>query len=120
MTFGDRLRRLREGKYSQEELADLLHVNNNTISKWENGAQAPHSKRVSELARILGTTTEYLLGDTESPYPPASPIGVKKENNSLVYEKNGERLELPATPEGYAFLKELFAMSMRGNPPATA
>lgn len=104
------MRRLREGKYSQEELAFKMNVHTNTISKWENGAQAPHSKRVSELARILGTTTEYLLGDTESPYPPASPIGVKKENNSLVYEKNGERLELPATPEGYAIIREIARM----------
>ena len=67
MAFGERLKGLREGKFSQEQLADLLHVHNNTISKWENGAQEPRTKRVTELARILGTTTAYLLGTSDNP-----------------------------------------------------
>ena len=33
MDFGERLRKLRKDKYSQEELAALLKIHSNTISK---------------------------------------------------------------------------------------
>ena len=69
MLFGERLRQLREGKYSQEELAEKLNVHNNTISKWETGKQEPRAQKVAELARLLGTSTAYLLGDTDDPEP---------------------------------------------------
>lgn len=71
MIFGERLKHLREGRYSQEDLAEKLNVHNNTISKWENGSQVPRVKNVAELARVLGTTPAYLLGDTDNPSPTA-------------------------------------------------
>ena len=117
MVFGERLRQLREGKYSQEELADILNVNNNTISKWENGTQEPRAKMVSELARILGTTSAHLMGDTDSPEAPAqntpdfltaeSPERLRLSGDSLIYERNGERMELPPTEESYAIFRDI-------------
>ena len=71
MVLGERLRKLREGKYTQEELAEKMNVHSITISKWETGAQIPHGSRISELARVLGTTPAYLLGDTDNPDPTA-------------------------------------------------
>lgn len=121
MVFGERLRQLREGKYTQEDLADMLNVNNNTISKWENGTQEPRAKRVTEIARILGTTTAYLLGDTDEMKEKETEeseeksgtsevfdkLPLKKSAQSLVYERNGERLELPPTEESYAIFREI-------------
>ncbi len=121
MIFGERLRKLREGKYTQEELAEKMNVHNITISKWENGLQSPHSNRISELARILGTTPAYLLGDTdemktektesESETAKVSDkLHLVKSGQSLVYERNGERLELPPTEESYAIFREIARM----------
>lgn len=121
MIFGERLRKLREGKYTQEELAEKMNVHNITISKWENGLQSPHSNRISELARILGTTPAYLLGDTdemktektesESETAQVSDkLHLVKSGQSLVYERNGERLELPPTEESYAIFREIARM----------
>ena len=112
MTFGERLRQLREGKYSQEELAGELNVNNNTISKWENDTQEPRAKRVAELARILGTTPAYLLGDTDNPRKEdnnklENKSQIVETGHSLVYERNGERMELPPTEQSYAIFREL-------------
>ena len=114
MIFGERLRKLREGKYTQEELAEKMNVHNITISKWENGVQTPHSSRIAELAQILGTTPGYLLGNTDSSESEAeSPkvlSAVKDTGKTLVYERNGERLELPPTEESYAIFREIARM----------
>lgn len=132
MVFGERLRQLREGKYSQEELADILHVHNITISKWENGIQEPRAKRVAELAKILGTTTAYLLGDTDDPSNEISSQSIlhtrqqsSKEqslnNGMFVYEsEDGKRFEAPPTEEGMRYLERMFKLSMSGKALATA
>ena len=117
MILGERLKKLREGKYSQEDIADMLHVHNNTISKWENGIQEPRANRVKKLAKILGTTSAYLLGDTDSPLleqsllenntkTPTSP----SNNGMLVYEANGERFEAPPTDLGIAYIERMRAL----------
>ena len=125
MTIGERLKHLREGKYSQEELADILKVSNVTISNWENGVQEPRSKRVSELAEVLGTTTEYLLGKDDKVNNTKSltenkQSSERKENMAILTLENGRKIEAPATPEGYAFLKDLFAMSLAVQSPVVA
>ena len=120
MIFGERLKHLREGRYSQEDLAEKLKVHNNTISKWENGTQEPRAKKVAELARVLGTTTAYLLGDTDNPeaesvLPPPSVKEQHQERNTnmaVITLDGGRKVEAPATPDGYAFLKELFMASL--------
>ena len=128
MIFGERLKQLREGKFSQEELAELLNVHNNTISKWENGTQEPRTKRVSELANILGTSTAYLLGETDNPsanndeISPNPSISRTKQKSSkehsvnygmLVYEnKDGERFEAPATEEGIKYIERMRTLSI--------
>ena len=64
MSKGSRLRQLREEKQlTQEALAKLLHTKRQTISKYEKDivTNIP-SDRVEELARVLDTTPEYILG----------------------------------------------------------
>ena len=125
--FGERLRQLRQKQnLSQEELADRVGVHNNSVSKWENGV-IPNMKRIVALAKILGTTATYLLGETDDPTPAEEdsivPASTEKatpytqgqlNNGMLVYVmKNGERLELPPTKDSYDFLKD-FALKVAG------
>ena len=126
MIFGERLRKLREGKYSQEDLADMLNVHSNTISKWETGSQEPHSKRVAELARVLGTTTAYLLGDTDNPSSEPMNAAVshtRQQSNKeqsvnsgmLVYvSDDGKRFEAPPTEEGIKYMERMYLLSTGG------
>ena len=113
MFFAEKLRQLRKGKYSQEELSALLKVSPITVSRWENGAMMPTAKNISKLAQLLDTTAAYLLGDTDDPSPAhvsreePEPSTVEKRNNGYLIYKDGERLvELPPTPEGYALIEK--------------
>jgi transcriptional regulator with XRE-family HTH domain len=51
------LRRLRgDAGYTQQELADQLGVDSNTISRWERGAVTPHPQQRRSLAEAFGVT----------------------------------------------------------------
>lgn len=128
MILGERLKQLRGKKYSQEELAELLNVHNNTISKWENGTQEPRAKRLKKLAEILGTTSAYLIGETDNPEQqkeipfkdksilPTRPQSKRESSlnrGMLVFETpDGKRFEAPATDIGMKYLERMLAVSM--------
>lgn len=64
MTKGNRIKKLREElNLTQDELAKLLNTTKQTISKYEKGivTNIP-SDRIEELAKILHSTPEYILG----------------------------------------------------------
>ena len=64
MTFGERLYELRKNKnISQEELAELLDVSRQSISKWEQGISYPSILYLIPLTKILDCHLEDLLKD---------------------------------------------------------
>ena len=62
---GKIIRELREKKkLTQKELADLLHLSDKTISKWETGKGLPDIAILEDLSRALGVSVaELLTGD---------------------------------------------------------
>ena len=63
MEIGSVIRKLRQQKQmTQEELAELLRVSVQTISRWENGINYPDLVILPEIAAIFHVTTDYLLG----------------------------------------------------------
>ena len=75
--FGERVARLRERHgWTQQELADRVHVRTETINRIENGAHAaPRVHVLKALAQALAGTTDYLVGmheDEESERKPAA------------------------------------------------
>lgn len=64
--FGKRLNELRqEEKITRAELAKKLNVSVRLISYWENGERECSFDTLIQLADLLNTTTDYLLGRTE-------------------------------------------------------
>lgn len=62
MTIGERLFKLRKEKnISQEELANVLDVSRQTISKWENGESTPDFDKIIPLSEYFGITSDELL-----------------------------------------------------------
>lgn len=65
-SFGKTLAKLRkERKLTQQELADLLHVTNKTISKWETNTTAPDIDTLKRISQVLKVPVDVLLGNSK-------------------------------------------------------
>jgi transcriptional regulator with XRE-family HTH domain len=61
-----RLKELRQQKkVNQSEIAEVLHVKQNTISNWENGKTEISNGDAITLAEYFGVSVDYLLGREE-------------------------------------------------------
>ena len=61
MTIGERIAHLRiKQNMSQVQLAKLLDVTRQAVSKWENDQTAPDTIKLIQLADLLDTDVEYL------------------------------------------------------------
>ena len=47
--------------FTQQQVADALHISFQAVSKWESGASYPAVELLYALARLLGTTTDEIL-----------------------------------------------------------
>ena len=65
-----RIRDIREDRdYTQTEIANLLHIKQNTYSQYENGKRQIPIEHLIALARFYNTSTDYLLGLTNKMEP---------------------------------------------------
>ena len=65
-----RIRDLREDNdLTQKEIADYLHIKQNTYSQYENGQRQIPIDALIALARYYKTSTDYILGLTDEPKP---------------------------------------------------
>lgn len=66
MNTADRIQSLRKAKgISQEELADIIGVSRQAVSKWESEQSTPDVEKIILLSDYFGTTTDYLLRGIE-------------------------------------------------------
>lgn len=64
MTIGEKISKLRkENNYTQEQLADILNVSRQSVSKWESNTAYPETDKLIVLARLFECSTDYLLKD---------------------------------------------------------
>ena len=63
MNIGAVIKELRRNKeIKQEELADILQVSVQTVSRWENEVNYPDLSMLPQLSAFFQVTTDYLLG----------------------------------------------------------
>ena len=122
MTTGEKIKQYRKRNgITQEKLAELVDVSLTSIRRWEWGENVPNLKYIQKLAEVLNITPDDLLPDKVSDVEikvMSEQKAVKKDGMATVELGNGKTFSAPATPEGYAFLKELFLASL--NAPTTA
>lgn len=134
MKISDKIRQQRKlNSISQEELSKRTGVSLKTVQRWENGERSPRIEEINKLAHSLNVPVSYFVSsDDNSEQSTSSPIHVNptKDISSTCHEtntgmviltlENGKKVEAPATPEGFAFLEKLFAMSLGKVPTAIA
>ena len=63
-----RIRDLREDRdLTQKEIAEYLHIKQNTYSQYENGQRQIPIDFLIALAKYYNTSTDYILGLTDNP-----------------------------------------------------
>ena len=60
----------KESSLTQKELADMLHVTSQAVSRWENGEVEPSVDTISRMAKIFNITTDEIIdGPDKKPTP---------------------------------------------------
>lgn len=64
MILADKIIQLRKkAGWSQEDLAEMLGVSRQSVSKWEGAQSTPELDRIIQMSQIFGVSTDFLLKD---------------------------------------------------------
>jgi len=70
--------------WSQEELAEMLDVSRQSVSKWESAQSVPDLQKILKMAEIFGVSTDYLLKDEIEPDTQTGSLTVDAEPASIL------------------------------------
>jgi len=74
MTIEERIQELRKNKgLSQEQLADVLGVSRQAVSKWESGQSLPEIEKLIAMSALFEATIDYILKGETPPVQPERP-----------------------------------------------
>ena len=111
--LGERLNKLRqEHGLTQQELADIFHISNSTISSYETGARIPDVDFLLELSRSYNTSSDYILGlsDNKLPLDIINSVVTDDVSYQAVFEKI-QKLSLERKRLLIALLDDLYLCS---------
>lgn len=96
MTLGEKIAKQRkELNYTQEQLADILGVSRQSVSKWESDIAYPETDKLIELGKLFDCSMDYLLKDdvTERSGMQTSgaAVGLGELGKEVMSEKNRGR-----------------------------
>ena len=84
MTLGEKLSKLRkEYNYTQEQLAEILGVSRQSISKWESDIAYPETEKLLSIAKELNVSLDYLFSERCHMVRPVSSKRVSKIDTYL-------------------------------------
>lgn len=83
MNFGEKLQLLRRSRgLSQEQLAEVLEVSRQAISKWENNDSEPDLEKLRAICTYFGVTTDYLIWENAEDAPQGSAASQKTTDHA--------------------------------------
>lgn len=83
----DNLKKLRqEHGLSQQQLADILHISQQSIHKYENDLSSPDIDMLKNMADYFNTSVDYLIGNTDirSRIEPKYEIMLNSDERALI------------------------------------
>lgn len=86
MNFSEKVQKLRKDKnISQEDLAEIMNVSRQAVSKWESGQSMPDIYKLVEISNYFKVSIDYLLKD-ENEVLQKSALEIKEvsSNNNLL------------------------------------
>ena len=84
MTLGEKIsKQRRKLNYTQEQLADILGVSRQSISKWESDIVFPETDKLIELGKLFDCSMDYLLKED---------VTEKMAHNRLILLKKSKKL----------------------------
>lgn len=115
MSFADKIVTLRRKKgWSQEQLALMLGVSRQSVSKWEAGISMPEISKILQLSELFLVSTDYLLKDTEEdPYMDTLFTGNLNELNETQMRILDKLEKIEETKKEYEEIKEYEYISDR-------
>ena len=96
--FGDNLKQARTNrKLSQAGLARMLMVSQQTVGSWEVNRTSPPPETIAQIAKVLGVSTNYLLGSATDAATGQSRV---LRIPVLGYQRKAPLLNCPKKPSG--------------------
>lgn len=88
MTTGEKLTFFRKKKnLTQEQLAELLNVSRQSVSRWEMDAAFPETEKLVKLSRILECSIDFLLnGNQSDPHSDLIPQPSARDCQQFIHE----------------------------------
>lgn len=99
-TLGKRIAQLRREKgLKQDDLAQMLDISPQAVSKWENNLTCPDISLLPKLAQILGVTVDELLSGKAEPVATVVPIEKRKDIKDMtlrvvIDSTNGDKVRV--------------------------
>jgi len=87
-------RRRKDLGMTQVSMADALSVTRQTVSRWEAGTVLPDIDKISDIARLLGVSCDYLLKDEIEEYDSAAEKAIPSAVSGLLQEMKGKKVKL--------------------------
>ena len=90
---------------SQKELAQKFNVNQNTVSRWENGDRQIDLDPLKELATFFNVSVDFILGKSDKM---PTPTTLPQEANELLnlFNKMDDKFRIRLLGAAYAILAE--------------
>jgi transcriptional regulator with XRE-family HTH domain len=109
MNFSANLKRVRaEKNLSQEQLAEMLGVSRQAISKWEQDSGYPETEKLIQIAKQLDVSLDSLLLDRPSEEEAKNQL----ENKQVVFIQGGS---IVIQPYGETAMSSFFRFSIQKN-----
>ena len=80
----------KRNKYSQEEVAEKIHVSRQAVAKWENGETTPDIENANALAKLYNVTLDELVNHKDNYNGTMIPPKGKHFFGSVVMNERGQ------------------------------